>query len=214
MAIEKLTGTLVYVQIDTPKTCFVESKGSEWKASIVVSEDDADAWDETYPKQTAKQVKTSEFKDIYKIDPPFPEQRKQYIITLRKNTKLANGKEVPEQYQPKVFKKDGTKAIDVTKKVLVANGSTGQISVETYEGKMGTFARLKNVLVVNLIEYHKEGSSGNSGDEFGLEVEKETNEFEDDTPAPKQEEKKPVKPTKKAPEPTFSEEIDDDLLPF
>lgn len=209
MAIEKLTGTLVYVQVDTPKNCYVEEKGKEWKASIVVSEDDADSWDEEYPKQTAKQVKTSEFESIYKIPAPFEEQRKQYIITLRKNTKLGNGKDVPEQYQPKVFKRDGKVITDVTKQVLVANGSTGQISVETYDGKMGTFARLKNVLVENLIEYHKEGSSGNAGDEFGLELKKEPNEF--DT----QEEKKPSKATpaknKKVPEPA---EDDSDSLPF
>lgn len=211
MAIEKLTGTLVYVQVDTPKNCYVEEKGKEWKASIVVSEDDADAWDEAYPKQTAKQVKTSDFEEVYKIKPPFPEQRKQYIITLRKNTKLANGNDVPVKYQPKVYKKVGKTMEDVTKEVLVANGSEGQISVENYDGKMGSFARLKNVLVTELIEYHKEGGTGgNSGDEFGLELKKEPNEFEEEPP--KKEEKKPVKQSKKVPEPDLEEDQDD--LPF
>ena len=46
MAISKLTGTLVYVQLDTPKPCFDAEKGTEWKASIVVSEDDADEWND------------------------------------------------------------------------------------------------------------------------------------------------------------------------
>ncbi len=212
MAIEKLTGTLVYVQVDTPKNCYVEEKGKEWKASIVVSEDDADAWDEAYPKQTAKQVKTSDFEEVYKIKPPFPEQRKQYIITLRKNTKLSNGNDVPVKYQPKVYKKVGKTMEDVTKEVLVANGSEGQISVENYDGKMGSFARLKNVLVTELIEYHKEGGTGgNSGDEFGLELKKEPNEFEEEPP--KKEEKKPAKQSKKVPEPDL-EEDDLDSLPF
>ena len=213
MAIEKLTGTLVYVQVDTPKNCYVEEKGKEWKASIVVTEDDADTWDEEYPKQTAKQVKTSDFEGIYKIEAPFPDHRKQYIITLRKNTKLSNGNDVPVKYQPKVYKKVGKAMEDITKEVLVANGSEGQISVENYDGKMGSFARLKNVLVTKLIEYHKEGSDGNSGDEFGLELKKEPNEFEDDAKeSPKKESPKKASKAKTEPEPD-----DDDLgsdLPF
>ena len=171
MAIEKLTGTLVYVQVDKPKDCYVKEKGQEWKASIVISEDDAEAWDDEYPKQAAKQVKTSEFEGMYKIPAPFPSQRKQYIVTLRKNTKLGNGNEVPLKYQPKVFQKKGNTLVDITKSILLANGSTGQISVETFESKIGgQFARLKNIMVVNLIEYEKVSNSGESGSEFGLEV--------------------------------------------
>lgn len=178
MPIDKLTGTLVYVQVDTPKKCYVESKGKEWKCSVVVDEDTADAWDEEYPKQSAKQVKTSDFESIYKIAPPFPDQRKQYIITLRKNTKLANGNDVPAQYQPKVFKKEDGAMLNITKDVLVANGSKGVVSVEVYEGKLGVVGRLKNVLVTELIEYTKK-SGGSEGDEFGLPVKQEPNEFEE-----------------------------------
>ena len=171
MSIEKLTGTLVYVQVDKPKKCFVEEKGEEFKASIVISEDDAEAWDDTYTKQPAKQVKTAEFESIYKIKPPFPEQRKQYIVTLRKNTKLGNGADLPQKYFPKVFQKKGNVLVDITSTILVSNGSTGAISVESFMSKMGTeFARLKNIMVVNLIEYEKANAAGDSGSEFGLEV--------------------------------------------
>ena len=166
---QKLTGTLVYVQIQKPTKCFVESKGSEYKASIVVDEDTADAWDDAFPKQSAKQVKTSEFKNIYKIDPPFPEQKKQYIITVRKNTALANGEMVPLRYQPKVYQRKGDVLVDITQSALPANGSEGTISVEVYEGKMGTFARLKNVLVTKLIEYESTGRE-EPGSEFGIPV--------------------------------------------
>ena len=147
MSISKLTGTLVYVQLDTPKPCFDAEKGTEWKASIVVSEDDADEWNDAYPKQKAKEVKTSEFEEIYKIPTPFADQRKQYIITLRKNTKLANGNPVPPQYTPKVFQQNGKTLVEITSSVLVANGSEGQISVDHYDAKMGPVARLKNVKV-------------------------------------------------------------------
>lgn len=192
MTINKLTGTLVYVQLDQPKPCYVEEKGSEWKASIVVDEGAADSWDETFPKQTSKQVKTADFEGIYKIPAPFPEQRKQYIITLRKNTKLGNGNEVPLQYQPKVFQKKGVTLVDITKSILVANGSLGQMSVDVYDGKMGTFARLKNVMVTDLIEYEKKNSAGeDAGSEFGLEIAKE------DVVASEQV-KKPVSAQKKA----------------
>ena len=167
MAISKLTGTLVYVQLDTPKPCFDAEKGTEWKASIVVSEDDADEWNDAYPKQKAKEVKTSEFEEIYKIPAPFADQRKQYIITLRKNTKLANGNPVPPQYTPKVFQQKGKTLVEITSSVLVANGSEGQISVDHYDAKMGPVARLKNVKVDTLIEYVKpEGSGYESGSEF------------------------------------------------
>lgn len=172
MTISKLTGVLVFVQVETAKPCYVEEKGHEWKSSIVVSEDDADAWDEAFPKQTAKQVKTSEFEEIYKIPAPFPDQRKQYVVTLRKNTKLGNGNDVPAKYTPKVFQQKGSTLVDVTKSILPANGSEGQMSVDVYDSvKMGTFARLKNVLVTKMIEYTKaESGGGNPGSEFGFDV--------------------------------------------
>ena len=209
--IPMLTGTLVYVQVQQPKQCYEESKGQEWKASIVVSEDDAEQWDETYPKQTAKQVKTSDFLTYYKIPAPFPSQRKQFVITVRKNTQLGNGATVPEKYQPKVFEKVQNKVVDVTKTKLPANGSIGQISIESFEGKMGVFARLKNVLVTEMIEYIKDDDG--SGSEFGMQVDKGTSagdEFtevqvanpEPKAPAPKKQSAKPVI------------EEDDDSIPF
>jgi hypothetical protein len=218
MSINKLTGTLVYVQMDAPKPCFVEDKGFEWKASIVVSEDDAEAWDDTFPKQTAKQVKTADFEAMYKIAAPFPNQRKQYVITLRKNTKLGNGSEVPLQYQPKVFQQKGNTLVDVTKSVLPANGSIGAISVDSFEGKMGTFARLKNVLVTDMIAYEKKDSSGSDGSEFGFQVAKKNDQedAEDDfadrpKPTPSKAVKTPTKPSKAVP---ALDEDDSEMSPF
>lgn len=167
MSITKLNGTLVYVQLDQPKPCYVADKGSEWKTSIVVDEETADLWDEQFPKQPAKQVKTSEFESLYKIAPPHPDQRKQYVITLRKNTKLGNGNDVPIQYQPKLFQQKGNTLVDITKSVLVSNGSLGSVSVDIYEGKMGPVARLKNIKVDELIEYVRpERTAAEPGSEF------------------------------------------------
>ena len=216
--IPMLTGTLVYVQVQQPKQCYEESKGHEWKVSIVVSEDDAEQWDETYPKQTAKQVKTSDFLTYYKIHAPFPSQRKQFVITVRKNTKLGNGDPVPEKYQPKVFEKVQNKVVDVTKTKLPANGSIGQISIESFEGKMGVFARLKNVLVTEMIEYIKDDDG--SGSEFGMQVDKGTSagdEFGEVQTAQAFQAVKPepkaTAPKKQAAKPVI-EEDDDDSIPF
>lgn len=78
MSLNKLTGTLVYVQVQKPVECYVKEKGFEYKASIIVDEDTADAWNEAYPKQTATVIKTSEFESKFKIPAPYPDAKKQY----------------------------------------------------------------------------------------------------------------------------------------
>jgi hypothetical protein len=200
MSIKKLEGTLVYVQVQKPVDCFVKDKGQEFKASIVVDEETADSWNELYPKQPAKVVKTSEFEASFKIPPPLPSEKKQYVITLRKNTKLSNGEPVPEKYIPKLFQRDKEGVLqDITQSVLPANGSKGALAVEHYDGKMGPVARLKNVLVTDLIEYQKQDSDGDTG-------------FDDSpAPAPVRTEAKP-KPKAKPSAPV--DDLDDPDLPF
>lgn len=167
---DKLQGTLVYVMVDKPTDCYEKSKGQEWKAGIVVDEEQADAFDAIYPKQAAKKVKVTAFKDAYKIDPPEWADKNVWVITLRKNTKLANGEEVPEKYRPKVFTKtDKGTMKDITQEVLLANGSEGFISIDHYDAKLGAVARLKNILVTKVIEYVPTGSSYESGSEFDSE---------------------------------------------
>lgn len=162
-----IEGKLVFVQIQTPSEKY-QSKEKEYKAGVVVDEDTADTWNEQFPKQPAKVVKTSDFKDTYKIDAPFPEAKKQYVVTLKKDAQYADGNPIPKQYLPKVLLQEGKTAIDVTDSMLPANGSVGKISFETRENSYGTFAKLRNVLVTEMIEYKKGG--GNAGDDFGLEV--------------------------------------------
>jgi hypothetical protein len=200
MSIKKLEGTLVYVQVQKPVDCFVKEKGQELKASIVVDEETADSWNELYPKQPAKVVKTSEFEASFKIPPPLPSEKKQYVITLRKNTKLANGEPVPDKYIPKLYRRNEEGALeDITQSVLPANGSKGALAVEHYDGKMGPVARLKNVLVIDLIEYQKQDSEGDTG-------------FDDTpAPAPVRTEAK-VKPKAKPSAPV--DDLDESDLPF
>lgn len=176
MNLNKLTGTLVYVQVNKPVDCFVKEKGQEWKASIIVDEDTADAWNEAYPKQTATVIKTSEFEDKFKIPAPFPDAKKQYQITLRKNTQyvktekdedgneVKNSYPVPAEYQPKVFLQTENGREDITTTKLVANGSKGIISVQVRELRVGNVANLGNVLVTDLVEYKAEKKA--AGSEF------------------------------------------------
>ena len=151
-----IEGTLVFVSIQTPQTKY-QSTDKEYKAGVVVDEDTADAWNEMFPKQSAKVVKTSDFKEIYKIDAPFPNEKKQYVINLKKPAQYKDGTPLPKQCQPKVLLADGKQAIDVTDTMLPANGSVGKISFETNSNDFGTFARLRNVLVTKMIEYKKGG---------------------------------------------------------
>ena len=162
-----IEGTLVFVTVQTPQTKY-QSTDKEFKVGIVVDEDTADSWNERFPKQTAKVVKTSDFKETYKIDPVFPDEKKQYVVTIKKPASYKDGKELPEMYRPKVLLQDGNTAIDVTKTTLPANGSKGKVSFEENNNDFGTFSRLRNVLVTEMIEYKKGGS--NIGDDFGLEV--------------------------------------------
>ena len=164
-----IEGTLVFVTVQTPQTKY-QSTDKEFKVGIVVDEDTADSWNERFPKQTAKVVKTSDFKETYKIDPVFPDEKKQYVITIKKPASYKDGKELPEMYRPKVLLQDGNTAIDVTKTTLPANGSKGKVSFEENNNDFGTFSRLRNVLVTEMIEYKKGGS--NVGDDFGLEVQR------------------------------------------
>ena len=176
---------MVFVTVQTPQTKY-QSTDKEFKVGIVVDEDTADSWNERFPKQTAKVVKTSDFKETYKIDPVFPDEKKQYVITIKKPASYKDGKELPEMYRPKVLLQDGKTAIDVTKTTLPANGSKGKVSFEENSNDFGTFSRLKNVLVTEMIEYKKGG--GNAADEFGLEVQgaSDFNEAQETNTTPKQ----------------------------
>ena len=86
---------------------------------------------------------------------------------MKKPAQYADSTPLPKQYQPRVLVPQGNQAIDVTDTQLPANGSVGKISFEARENSYGTFAKLRNVLVTEMIEYKKGG--GSAGNDFGLE---------------------------------------------
>ena len=161
-----LEGMLVYCMPHQATPCYDKEKGTEWKCGVVVDEDTADAFAEIYAKQPARKVKRTEFKEIYKCDPPEGNEKNLYVITLKKNTHLANKEPVPDKYKPRVFEQVGKTLVDITETKLPANGSYGAISIDHYENSFGASARLKNVKVTSLIEFERAESSYNPGDEF------------------------------------------------
>ena len=100
---------------------------------------------------------------------------------------------------------EGKTAIDVTQSVLPANGSKGKVSFEENSNDFGTFSRLKNVLVTEMIEYKKGG--GNAADEFGLEVQG-ASDFNEQQGSQEQLVVKQPKPT------SVPEEDESDPIPF
>lgn len=206
-----LEGMIVYCMAQTAGPCYDKDKGFEWKCGIVVDEDTADAFNEQYPKQPAKKVKRSDFAAEFKTEPPEGDEKNLYVITLKKNTKLANGEDVPEKYQPKVFEEVDGKLVDITKMKLPGNGSLGQVSIDHWANDYGAFARLRNVKITHLVEY--EGAQ--AGDEFSSGSSKETKKS-NPKPTPKPAAKAPAPAKKqevKETEKTGFDDMDDDI-PF
>lgn len=206
---KKLEGMLLYCALQDPVPCFEKTKGKEWKVSVVVDEDTADEFAEIYKKQAAKKVKRSEFKDTYNVEPPEGSSKNLYVITLRRNTQYKkNGEMVnlPDQYRPRLKQRNEEGELeDITDSVLVANGSYGQVTIDHYETEQyGASARLKNVLVTELIEYVR--TQKDDDDEF------------DDAPVTKRkgsvnEDAKAEKPKAK-PKTKKQQDDDDDADPF
>ena len=192
-----ISGTFAYAKVTEPVNKY-ESQDKEFTIDVVVDKATAKTWNKNYPKQKSRVVDTSDFEGIYKIPAPFPDEDEQFILKLKKPAQYKDGTELPKQYWPKLLQKVNGKAVPIPDGVLIANGSKGQVSYETTENSYGTFARLKAILVEELIEYRKAG--GDAAADFGLETDYGAEEFtsdekvvkEDTKPAPAQKKSKPV----------------------
>ena len=211
---EKISGMLVYVSVHEPKKAMQKAgapkKPDEWKASVVITDEDYADDLEEYAKEldtmiSLKKVKRDQFESIYKCAPPAGDGKNLWVFTLRKSTELGKtGKPVPELYQPKAFEKVGKTLVDITHSKLIGNGSYGSISVDKFDRQTGGSSLfLKNVLVTDLVEYTQAESNYQAGSEFDDEVEA------DDAPA-----EKPAKAAKPAKAKPVKTEEEDDDLPF
>lgn len=215
----KVEGMLLYACIQNPVPCMEEKKGKEFKVSVVVSRDFAEEFEEAFTKVSLKKVRTAEFESTYKVAPPeeFADEKFQYVLTLRKNSTLGNGNPVPAMYCPKVLVKKGGKLVDVTADTLVGNGSYGVVSLEIFtveKGEFpGTWPRLKNLLVTELVEYVRpEGSGGGANVDpvFGT-FESAAVPTEGEFEEKKEEPKAPAKPASRKPtaKPKLADEDED-----
>ena len=192
-----ISGTFAYAKVTEPVNKY-ESQDKEFTIDVVVDKATAKAWNKSFQKQKARVVDTADFEGIYKIPAPFPNEDEQFILKLKKPAQYKDGAGLPKQYWPKLLQKVNGKAVPIPDSVLIANGSKGQVSYETTENSYGTFARLKAILVEELIEYRKAG--GDAAADFGLETDYGGEEFttdekvvkEDTKPAPAQKKAKPV----------------------
>ena len=166
---DKIYGMLVYVCVHEPRPALVKpgapKKPDEWKASVVLTDEDFVDELEDYAKSletmiSLKKVKTAEFESIYKVAPPEGAGKNVWVFTLRKSTELGKtGKPVPELYRPKVYLKEGNVISDITHTKLVGNGSMGAIAVDRFDRSTGGSSLfLKSVLVTDLIEYEQQSS--------------------------------------------------------
>lgn len=179
--------TFAYVKIQKPVQKY-ETEGKEnmeWTVDCVIDEKAAKAWNKQFKKQKAKTFDNDEFKDTFKIDPPFPDQDEQFVVKVKKNTHYKDKESgdtvpFPDKFKAKVYENVGTiekpKLLDVTKTKLISNGSEGVVLYDIVENpKYGTFAKLKAIRIDNLIEY----VAGDNMDELGELVEGEEVDAED-----------------------------------
>jgi hypothetical protein len=141
----------------------IKKENTEVSVACILSEDDSDDWYEACPNNAVKSLRNEAFTEKYKMEPPFPDQKKQFVVTVKKMISKG-GVDLPEKFRPRVFQMVAGEKVDITFEKLVANGSRGKLAYSTYsaptpEGTKVT-AQLVAILVEDLIEYVPEGDGG------------------------------------------------------
>ena len=181
-----MQGTLVYTNLQNPIETY-EKDGFEYIVQLVVSEKIAKAFKRKFKKQAPREIPTEEFKDIYKCDPPYPDQEEQYVIKMRQLSEYVDkktGKKTPITERMRIRgllntgrkNKQGKPILeDITDTKLIGNGSVGVVMFRELSNKFGTFAKPQAVRVDELVDY-------DSGfDELGeVSMSSDLDGFEDD----------------------------------
>ena len=206
--------TLAFVKVAESDNKY-QSEDLEYSLNAIVSKADAKAFKKKFPKQSVKDYENDEFKEKFKIDPPFQDQDEQYVLKLSK-VHIKDGVEANPKYRPRVYLDDGKgNLIDITTSRLVANGSKGDVAYRVSENSFGTFAHLEGIRITDLIEYKKAGAANPFGGRV-VAVEEDNpeatqarasreSEKKDDNPAPS---------TPAAPSAPSDNTDDDEDLPF
>lgn len=148
--------TFAYVKINRPGKKY-ESEETEYSVDVVVNKATAKEMKKNFPKNGVREVETSEFEAKYKFAPPYPDQDEQYVLKFKTNSHMKDGNEVPYEWsnRPKVYVPDGDRVKDITKDVMIANGSKGVVAFNISNGKFGTIHHLVGILVKDLVEREK-----------------------------------------------------------
>ena len=154
--------TLAFVKVAESDKKY-QSEDLEYSLNAIVSKADAKAFKKKFLKQSVKDYENDEFKEKFKIDPPFPDQDEQYVLKLSK-VHVKDGVEVNPKYRPRVYLDDGKGNLtDITTSRLVANGSKGDVAYRVSENSFGVFAYLEAVRLTEFIEYKKDGAANPFG---------------------------------------------------
>lgn len=205
-----ISGIFAYAKVTEPAKKY-QSEETEFSIDIVVDKATYKAFGKQFQKQKGKTVDNDDFEAIYKFAPPFKDQDEQYILKLKKAAMYKDGNEIPKAYWPKLLQVVNGKAVPIPEGVLIGNNSKGKVSYEVTENSYGTFAKLKAVLVEELIEYRKAG--GDAAADFGLETDYGAEEFQQKEKQPESVLAKPAGKQKDKPVPVVDDE-DSDMSPF
>jgi hypothetical protein len=170
-----IEGVACYVKVHKPYTKY-QSEDKEFTLDLVISKDQAKQWKKDFKKQPPKEFDNDDFKNTFKIDPPFEDQDEQFVVKLKVEAQYKDGAVKEKKFWPRVLVMEDGAAVDIAEGILVGNGSKVKVSYNVRSNDYGTFAKLKNILVLDLIEF--EDGGGAAGSEFGLQV-KGNSEFED-----------------------------------
>jgi len=155
-----------YCKIQSPVAA-IKKENTEVSVNCIVSEDDADTWAENCPNNPVKSYKNAAFEEKFKMKPPFEDQKKQFVLSVKKMISK-NGVDLPEKFRPRVFEVIDGENVDITFQKLVANGSRGKLSYSTYSAPTpeGTKinAQLVAILVEDMIEYVPSEGEGGDGE--------------------------------------------------
>lgn len=173
-----VTGILAYVKLQQPDFKYGSTTEKEFAVNLIVDKPTAKAWNKEFPKQKAKEVDRADFEKSYKIAPPTDDDEF-FVLSIRKPAQYKDGNSIPDTMRPRAFiKGENGKLQDITKDVLIANGSVGTVSYDVKDNDFGHFSSLKAVRVDQLIEYKKKGGASNDFSELG-DVESLATDFDD-----------------------------------
>jgi hypothetical protein len=173
-----ISGILAYVKLQQPDFKFGSTTEKEFSVNLIITKAEAKVWNKEFPKQKAREVDRSDFEKAYKIEPPTDDDEF-YVLAIRKPAQYKDLTPIPDAMRPRAFLKgDNGKLQDITKDILIANGSVGTVSYDIRDNEYGHFSSLKAVRVDSLVEYKKKGGASNDFSELG-DVESLADDFSD-----------------------------------